>query len=271
MKIKFKNSVWIIALGIITILFTISVIKSDNSVIQTSSQVQSDISNKKIGWGIKRKDNHEQPDVGKENQKLLEENEGICLGNLNKKNIYLTFDEGYEAGYTRRILDTLKQNNVKATFFITAHYLNTQPELVQQMLEEGHIVGNHTVNHKSMPTLSEEKIKTEIMDLHKTVYEKFQYDMKYIRPPMGEFSQKSLQVTKSLGYKTVMWSFAYEDWNEDKQPNEEKAKEKILANLHNGEIMLLHGNSKTNTNILDNLIKDIKEQGYCFKSLDEFE
>ena len=133
------------------------------------------------------------------------------------------------------------------------------------------ITGNHTVNHKSMPTLTEEEIKKEVMDLHIAVYQKFEYEMKYIRPPKGEFSEKSFKYTNNLGYKTVMWSFAYEDWNENNQPNEEKAKEKILENLHNGEIMLLHGNSKTNTNILDEVIKKSKEMGYSFKSLDEFE
>ena len=171
----------------------------------------------------------------------------------------------------KEILEILKNNQVKATFFITAHYVNTQEELVKQMIEEGHIVGNHTVNHKSMPDLSEEKIKKEILELHQTIYDKFNYEMKYMRPPKGEFSEKSLSVTNSLGYKTVMWSFAYEDWNEDKQPEEEKSKAKILNNLHNGEIMLLHGNSKTNTNILDSIIKEAKQMGYEFKSLDEFQ
>lgn len=160
---------------------------------------------------------------------------------------------------------------MKATFFITAHYLNTQEELVKQMISEGHIVGNHTVNHKSMPDLTEEKIKTEVMELHQAIYEKTGYEMKYIRPPMGEFSEKTLAVTNSLGYKTVMWSFAYEDWNEKKQPDETSAKKKILDNLHNGEIMLLHGNSKTNTNLLDTIIKETKNMGFEFKSLDEFE
>ena len=139
------------------------------------------------------------------------------------------------------------------------------------MIEEGHIIGNHTVNHKSMPDLNEEQINSEVMKLHQTIQEKFGYEMKYIRPPKGEFSEKTLSVTSSLGYKTVMWSFAYEDWNEDKQPDEEKSKKKILDNLHNGEIMLLHGNSKTNTNVLDSVIKEAKNMGYEFKSLDEFE
>ena len=131
-------------------------------------------------------------------------------------------------------------------------------------------LGNHTVNHKSMPDLTEEKIRTEVMDLHQTIQQKFGYEMKYLRPPMGEFSQRTLQITNSLGYTNVMWSFAYEDWNENNQPDEEKAKKKILDNLHNGEIMLLHGNSKTNTNILDSIIKEAKNMGYEFKSLDEF-
>ena len=122
-----------------------------------------------------------------------------------------------------------------------------------------------------MPDLGEEEIEKEVMDLHKSVYEKFGYEMEYIRPPKGEFSERTLKVTNSLGYKTVMWSFAYEDWNEDKQPDEEQAKKKILDNLHNGEIMLLHGNSKTNTNILDSVIKEAKNMGYEFKSLDQFQ
>lgn len=209
--------------------------------------------------------------VGSSNQKVLEENGGICLGNNEKKVIYLTFDEGYEAGYTPQILSTLKENQVTATFFITAHYVNTQPDLVQQMIDEGHIIGNHTVNHKSMPDLTEEQIRTEVMDLHQVINEKFNYEMKYIRPPKGEFSENTLQATNQLGYTTVMWSFAYEDWNEDKQHDEASAKKKILDNLHNGEIMLLHGNSKTNTNILDAVIKEAKNMGYEFKSLDEFE
>lgn len=261
---------WVLSIMILTI-FSISVINSNLNLPEVKTTNSNQISNKKIGWGIKRNDNHDQPDVGKENRQVLESNNGICLGNANKKNIYLTFDEGYEAGYTEKILEVLKENNVKATFFITAHYLNTHEDLVRKMIQEGHIVGNHTVNHKSMPTLSEEKIKTEVMNLHQAIYEKLQYEMKYIRPPMGEYSEKTLAITGELGYKTVMWSFAYEDWNEDKQPNEENAKKKILSNLHNGEIMLLHGNSKTNTNILDSVIKETKNQGYEFRSLDEFE
>ncbi len=259
--------IFIIILIIVIILLSIF-IEKENNVIETSSDI---VSNKKIEWGVKRNKEHNQPDVGKDRRKLLEENNGICLGSKDEKTIYLTFDEGYEAGFTSKILEILKENEVKATFFITAHYLNTNEELVKQMIEEGHIVGNHTVNHKSMPSLAEEEMKSEVMDLHTAIYQKFGYEMKYIRPPKGEFSERSLKYTNNLGYKTVMWSFAYEDWDENNQPNEEKAKEKILENLHNGEIMLLHGNSKTNTDILDEVIKKSKEMGYSFKSLDEFE
>ena len=267
-KLRFINYFAIVVLIIGIFSFSIVQMKKQE-VINTSAT--NNISNKKIGWGIKRNDNHEQPDVGKENKRLLEENNGISLGNNDKKYIYLTFDQGYEAGYTKQILETLKNNQVTGTFFITAHYVNSQPELVKQMIDEGHINGNHTVNHKSMPEIDDEKVKSEIMELHTIVYQKFGYEMKYMRPPKGEFSERTLKLTQILGYKTVMWSFAYEDWNENKQPDEEKAKTKILNNLHNGEIMLLHGNSKTNTNVLDSVIKEAKNMGYEFKSLDEFE
>ncbi len=265
MKIKKNKLMWIFMLLIFSISMTIL---SKSRMVQTSS---TGLSNELIGWGIKRVDNHEQPDVGNKNKKLIDEANGICLGNKEKKIVYITFDNGYEAGYTGEILDVLKNNNVSATFFITAHYLNTQPDLVKRMIDEGHIVGNHTVNHKSMPSLNENQIKEEVMKLHQAMYAKYEYEMKYIRPPKGEYSQRTLNITNSLGYKTVMWSFAYEDWDEKNQPNEEASKKKILDNLHNGEIILLHATSKTNKNILDAVIKEIKEQGYEIKSLDEFE
>lgn len=268
MKNKLKLNIIIISILVVAV-FSFTVVSSkEQNTISTSATIDG---SSKIEWGIKRNDNHEQPDVGANNKKVLEENGGICLGNKEKKYIYLTFDEGYEAGYTSDILKALKENEVPATFFITGHYLNTQEELVKQMLEEGHLVGNHTVNHKSMPELTEEQVKKEVMDLHQALYEKFAYEMKYLRPPKGEYSEKSLKATNALGYKTVMWSFAYADWDESKQPSKEEAKEKILSNVHNGEIMLLHANSKTNTEVLPEIIKEIKNMGYEFKSLDSFE
>ena len=132
------------------------------------------------------------------------------------------------------------------------------------------LYGNHTANHKSMPSLDDQEIKDEIMNLHEVVYEKYDYEMKYLRPPMGEFSERTLNIIKKLGYKTVMWSFAYDVWDESKQGREEYGKEKILSNIHNGAIILLHANSKDNSNVLDECIKEIKQMGYEFRSLDEF-
>ena len=235
--------------------------------VNTASQV---LSNKKIGWGIKRTDNHEQPDLGKQNEELINKYNGMCLGNKDQKYIYLTFDLGYEAGYTNTILDALKENNVNATFFITAHYVNTASDILQRMINEGHIVGNHTVNHKSMPDLSDEELKKEVMTLHQTIYEKYGYEMKYLRPPKGEYSERTLQLTDSLGYKSVMWSFAYVDWDEKKQPSKEDAMKKIIDNLHNGEIMLLHATSKTNSEIMNDMIKKVKDEGYEFRSINDF-
>lgn len=274
-KKAYKHIIYMASIVAI-LLFALTVTKAEkekSGIIQTNSDIQEieGLSNKKIGWGIKRNDNHEQPDVGSKNREILDKYNGYCLGNKDSKKVYLTFDEGYEAGYTEKILAVLKENDVKATFFITAHYVNTKPELVQKMIDEGHIIGNHTVNHKSMPDLDNNTIKKEVMDLHTAIYEKYKYEMKYIRPPKGEYSQRTLAFTNTLGYKTVMWSFAYDDWDENKQGRESYAKEKILNNVHNGAIILLHGNSKDNTNVLDECIKEIKKMGYEFKSLDEFE
>lgn len=268
-----KNKKKIITLSVLISIVTLSIfmIINKENTEETILSSATSLSNTKIGWGIKRNDNHEQPDLGSKNKALLDQYEGIAMGNKESKFVYLTFDEGYEAGYTDRILQTLKDNDVTATFFITAHYVNTQSELVQKMIDNGHIVGNHTVNHKSMPTLSDEQVKTEVMTLHTTLYEKFGYEMKYIRPPMGEFSERTLSLTNNLGYTTVMWSFAYDDWNEDNQKGIEYAKEKILNNVHNGAVILLHGNSSDNCNVLDYIIKEIKNMGYEFKSLDAFQ
>ena len=263
MENKIKLSILIIAvmcMGIFTYL------QINNAIYAVEN-----LSNKFIGWGIKRNDNHAQPDLGSENKNLIDKYEGIAMGNSNSKNVYLTFDLGYEAGYTDKILDILKENNVTATFFITAHYLNTNEALVKKMIENGNDVGNHTVNHYSLPSISDEKIEEEIMKLHTAVYEKTGYEMKYFRPPKGEYSERVLAKVNSLGYKTIMWSFAYDDWDEKKQGRESYGKEKILNNIHNGAVILLHATSKDNMNILDECIKEIKNMGYEFKSLDEFE
>ena len=270
MRENLKKKYFYVGIIFIVLLVLFICIKGVDSEITLQTSSTGTLSNKKIGWGIKRNANHEQPDLGSENKRLIDENGDMAIGNKEDKFVYLTFDEGYEAGYTAKILDVLKENDVKAAFFITGHYLNSQPELVERMIKEDHTVGNHTVNHPSMPDLDDEKLKEEITKLHTAVYEKFGYEMKYLRPPKGEYSERTLALSKSLGYTTVMWSFAYDDWDENKQGREDYAKDKILSNMHNGEIMLLHATSKDNSNILDEMIKEIKKQGYEFRTLDEF-
>ena len=266
-----KKEVKAIILGsLLTLIISLSMFTESKMSSNIVTNSNNELSNKKIGWGIQRKNSHEQPELGAKNTELINKYNGMALGNKDKKYIYLTFDLGYEAGYTSKILDALKQNNVKGTFFVTAHYVNTASDLVKRMIDEGHIVGNHTVNHKSMPSLSDDELTTEVMKLHQVIYEKYNYEMKYMRPPKGEFSERTLSLCEKLGYKTVMWSFAYVDWEENKQPSEDEAIQKIIPNLHNGEIMLLHATSKTNADIMDKMIKRVQEEGYEFRSLEEF-
>ena len=268
MKQRVKIFIYVI-LVLIIMLGSIIISNNNSKSIQTNSEIS--LPNTKIEWGIRRGDNHEQPDLGSKNKNLIEKYDGMAIGNKESKKVYITFDLGYEAGYTESILNTLKDNNVPAAFFITAHYVNTASDLVQRMVDEGHIIGNHTVNHKSMPNISEKELEEELMNLHTAIYEKFKYEMRYMRPPKGEYSERSLNTTVKLGYIPVMWSFAYADWEETKQPSRNEGINKIVNNVHNGEIMLLHATSKTNMEILDTVIKQIKEMGYEFKSLDEFE
>ncbi|MGN1299427.1 MAG: polysaccharide deacetylase family protein [Candidatus Scatovivens sp.] len=235
------------------------------------SLANSELSTKLIAWGFRRGENNQQPTLDAEALKIVNKFDGYAMGNKEKNYVYLTFDAGYEAGYTSNILKSLKENNVTATFFITAHYLNTAEDLVLEMIKNGNDVGNHTVNHKCIAQISDEEIKEEVMKLHNAVFEKTGYEMKYFRPPKGEFSEKSLSVIKDLGYTTVMWSSAYDDWDKNKQGRTEYGKKKILDNLHNGAIILLHSTSEDNMNMLDDLLKEIKAKGYEIKSLRDFE
>lgn len=183
-------------------------------------------------------------------------------------NIYLTFDEGYENGYTAKILDVLKQKDVKAVFFVTMQYAKNEPELIQRMIDEGHVVGNHSVRHKSMPTLSIDEMISEVVDLHEYVLENFGYEMYLFRPPMGEFSQQSLAVLQNLGYKTMEWSFAYYDYDVENQPDHQKAYDKIVTAAHGGAIYLLHAVSETNTAVLGDVIDAFRDQGYTLTLMD---
>ena len=166
-----KKELKAIILGsLLTLIVTLSLFTGTKNQAEVFTNSNNGLSNKKIEWGIQRKNNHEQPNLGKKNVELINKYNGIAIGNKEKKCIYLTFDLGYEAGYTEKILDALKENNVKGTFFITAHYVNTASDLVKRMIDEGHIVGNHTVNHKSMPSISDENLKEEVMKLRNEIH-----------------------------------------------------------------------------------------------------
>lgn len=180
--------------------------------------------------------------------------------------ILLTFDQGYENGLTAQILDTLKEKKVKAVFFVLQDYAERNPELVQRMIDEGHIVGNHSVTHRSMPGLSAEECAEEINGLQKYMKENFDYEMTLFRPPMGEFSEQSLSVTQQCGCETVLWSFAYADWDVNAQPDPASAKEKLIGAAHDGAIYLLHSVSQTNADILGDVIDGIRKNGFEFES-----
>lgn len=180
------------------------------------------------------------------------------------KTICLTFDQGYENGCTADILDTLKEKNVKAIFFLTGDYAKRNDQLVRRMIDEGHIIGNHGMKHASLPKLTEEDAREEIMSLHRYISEKYGYEMEYFRPPCGEFSENALSIASKCGYKTLVWSFAYCDWNTDDQPEPNAALERITGAAHNGAIYLLHSVSETNRQILPSVIDKLRADGYEF-------
>ncbi len=179
--------------------------------------------------------------------------------------ITLTFDEGYEYGFTPTILDTLMEKGVKATFFITGDFAEREAELVQRMIDEGHRVGNHSMNHYSMPEITVEEMQQEIMSLHEYVLVNFGVQMTEFRPPKGEYSELSLAVTGDCGYKSVLWSFAYADWDTDNQPEQAASLQKMIDRLHPGAIYLLHAVSETNTAVLGDFINAARAAGYTFK------
>jgi len=230
--------------------------------------VVSNMTNEKNGWGLKKNKNAP-PDVPSAVIELLQKNGAIYKSDETKV-LYLTFDEGYENGYTAKILDVLKENNVPAAFFVTGPYIKKESELVKRMTSEGHIVGNHTVNHPSMPDVTDEKLREEIEGLAKNYHELTGKEMKFFRPPMGEYSERTLKLTSDLGYVSVFWSFAYKDWEVNNQKGTGYAYNQIMDGVHDGAILLLHAVSRDNAEILDKVIKDLKNKGYVFKSLDEF-
>ena len=179
-----------------------------------------------------------------------------------RNRIIITFDQGYENGYTAQILDTLKEKQVSAVFFLTGDYAKKESALVSRMIQEGHMLGNHGMTHASLPLLDEASARKEIMSLHDYVKEQYHYEMQYFRCPCGEYSEQALKTVQSCGYKTIFWSSAHVDWLTDQQPDSVQSLEKLTASAHGGEILLLHSVSSTNTQILGELIDRLREKGF---------
>ena len=222
------------------------------------------LSTKKIGWGIgpAKNDRNQPQDAVSAQQKYSPFGGHFLLGE--EQVIYLTFDCGYENGFTEAILDTLAEKNVQATFFITGEYLDEAEPLVQRMLRDGHVIGNHTEKHPSLPDTSRERAAQEVAVLHERVKDTLGYEMQLFRFPMGEFSEQTLQQLQSMGYQSLFWSFAYKDWLPDAQPDKAASLSRLTASLHPGGIYLLHAVSSTNTAILGSFIDAARAAGYRF-------
>ena len=218
-------------------------------------------------WWLKRNENHQTPEVS-DYIDLSKYDAYYVNPKCKKKKIFLTFDCGYENGFTPKILDVLKKQKIVAAFFVTKPFIREGRELVRRMKKEGHIVGNHTVHHKSMPTLSDRDNKQEIIDCAEYCKEATGYEMDhFIRPPMGEYNEKTLKLTKSMGYKTIFWSMAYVDFDVNKQPGKQYVVEHFKKYTHNGAIPLMHNVSQSNAEALDEVITNLKKEGYQFESL----
>lgn len=225
-------------------------------------------------WYCIRNKSHKQP-VLDSNLSVISEYGGIFAdqnhGDKNSdKVVYLTFDAGYENGNIEIILDKMKEADVRGAFFVLGNLIKSNTELVMRMFNEGHLVCNHTYSHKSMVNISYDEFSRELKRLEDVCRECTGCELsKYYRPPEGKFDIDSLKYAKDMGYKTVFWSIAYADWDNNNQMSEERAMSKILDNLHNGAVILLHPTSKTNANMISKLIDKIKDEGYRFGSLDE--
>ena len=243
-----------------------------NNVPQNTEQQQAIATgtghnNTKICWGF-RKIKNAAPEVPADIKELLKRYDSFYVGDETKKELYLTFDEGYENGYTSQILDTLKKTKTPAAFFVTGQYIKEHPDLVKRMTDEGHIVGNHSVKHPSFPEVDDARLTDEICNLNAMYNELTGKNMSYLRPPKGEFSERTLALSHKLGYKNIFWSSAYVDWDTTKLYGAKNAVEKVVSQLHNGNIILLHAVSKDNADGLEEIINVAKKQGYVFKSLD---
>ena len=222
-----------------------------------------------IGWGLSYPNPGQVP-RGNATSEFLKEYDSYFVGESTDKIIYLTFDAGYENGYTGKILDVLKKANVPAAFFLVGTYILQNPEFVQRMVAEGHIVANHTMSHPDTSTISDMPSFKKELSQTEDIYQDLtgQEMPKYYRPPRGIYNTENLKMAKELGYKTIFWSLAYVDWNVNSQPSHKEAFSKLLPRVHPGAIVLLHSTSRTNAEILEELIVKYRDMGYEFRSLD---
>lgn len=239
-------------------------------VVGLSTPVSATVTNQTDNWGLGFGAEGSKP-TGNATSEYLKEYDAYYVDDTTEKVIYLTFDAGFENGYTEAILDALKKHNAQATFFVVGHYLETAPELVKRMAEEGHTVANHTYSHPDMSKISDKAAFEKEMKAVATLYKDItgQEMEKYYRPPQGKYSESNLKMARDLGYKTFFWSLAYVDWYQDDQPTKEQAFDKLLKRIHPGAIVLLHSTSKTNGEIMDELLTKWEEMGYCIKPLSE--
>ena len=221
-------------------------------------------------WGLSFQ-TEGRPPVGSASQSVLAQYDAAYLGDTREKVLYLTFDAGYENGCTAQILDVLKAHRVPAAFFLVGNYLERNPELVQRMVDEGHTVGNHTWSHPDMSKIADKDAFARELGKVEEKYKEItgQELERYYRPPQGIYSEENLKLARELGYKTVFWSLAYVDWNNDAQPTPEQAFSKLIPRVHNGAVVLLHSTSKTNAAILDELLTKWENLGYSFAPIEE--
>nr|WP_275695468.1 delta-lactam-biosynthetic de-N-acetylase [Fredinandcohnia sp. SECRCQ15] len=244
------------------IIFTIAF-----SLIGTN--VEASYSNHPIHWGFKKSKNHEPASAGEEYDELLAKYGSFYIGDTSKKDIYLTFDNGYENGYTEKVLDVLKKKKVPATFFVTGHYLKDQSDLVKRMAKEGHIVGNHSWYHPDLTRVSDERLAKELNSVREeTERLTGQKNVTYLRAPRGIFSERTLALSQNLGYTNVFWSLAFVDWHINNQRGWQYAYNNIMRQIHPGAILLLHTVSRDNAEALEKAIDDLEAEGYTFRSLD---
>ena len=222
-----------------------------------------ELDTKQVTWGPGREvDELNRPTACVSLQEQYGKYDAVFL--TDQEGIWLTFDEGYENGYTASILDTLKEEEVPAVFFVTLDYVKKEPDLVRRMIDEGHTVGNHTAYHPNMTKSTREKAQEKIQVLHDYMQEEFQYTMTLFRNPEGAFSEQVLALTQSMGYKTVLWSYAYKDWDVKQQPDPQTALKNVTHGLHPGAVYLLHAVSSTNDQILKSFIEQARAEGYEF-------